>query len=1317
MEKRSKPIKHKMKTIKGQKMERSPQVKNHTQNHYYKHSDDNDSHDTHSTTEDSVFNDPLHDNQYHPSHFHKQSHRSSSTSSTSITSSSSSSSSTSSSFSSSSSSSTSFSSSSSSSESDSERSNPRIKPQHSRSCTDISRKTRYFDECDDTAPLLEKDEHLDRNQIHGSTPQSGSCQGQQKNLRDESIRKAKSMESLARPKQNEPHGAEQDERKNEARNIVKEKIQFSAFLNEITRQVLSPMRLTTLGVTKAQRPHSPVQGSAGSSNPENSKMKQEQQTHLQGSADSASSGKHSQSSIKRSHSHQRHYSHRSVGSPDHKTRRSFKRHQSWSYRHRSCSPSDKHHHHPCHHHRHGSPSNENNYQHRRSSTYYNNDHHKTSRHHKNHRHCHYNDHQYSTTHHHKDYGHNVSNRNSSQTDYGDTYPSHSSHLKEHSTSPAYHRHHSDTRDDNKGNVTKSHHRNHYSPDHRHSEQEHHQEEHRGDLHHSETQHHTHSHNHHQRREHRPQIEDYHGSHLRKHHHNKQYAHDHSKHPHHQNESVHRHGDKDHLEPCPHHQKESQFYKDGNHREHRSHHGNHHSEPHHHHHGDHHSNKPHHHGDHHSEPHHHGDHQSKPHHHGDHHSEPHHPHHGENHNGNLHNEPHHHHHGDHHNEPDYHRDNRSEPHNHGDHHKEPHHHGDNHSKPHHHGDHHNEPHPHGDHHSEPHRHGDHHSEPHHHGDHHSESHPHGDHHSEPHRHGDHHSEPHHHHQKDHHSEPHHHHHGDHQSEPHHHGDPYSEPHHHQKDHHSEPHHHRHGDHHSEPHHHHQKDHHSEPHHHGDPYSEPHHHQKDHHSEPHHHHHGDHHNEHYHHGDDCKEFSHLHTHNVGHSKHPERHCNSHFGPESPQIHSKTNQCHTGSQGKPAEKSSRPASASSQDEEQTSFSNVLHKESADGMGQIIILQEQNEGLQQSLFQTAVRVECLGEEFMSTRHSLEAELQRTRMELSNLTDRFKRLHDNCSSTQQTVLEHKLHSVAQNMEGERERLNKHVSALTEQLADAKFVNSVDTSDVRSPSYLISWHVLKIISLFHFNLQATQRHIPPVAPPPVQFMDSLNCAQDKVAGQEQSLGSVPEEEESDWSEIGEETPRFVLTGFNRGQAWRQRESDEDKTSESGREDIFQSNSSRPSIIPHLQFTVHNEILPLTHTNLSNIVTCQSSFQITTNPSLGSAVLVRSASLEEIPLACHSMPKELRGTEAMMDLHHSGGAGAIHDFDNEFIHHLKSNRDTAHVRQMDCSVSEMDTAMSNLQSAERILNHLISETQHRDAEVHGWCEPVPDELLKGERTKL
>lgn len=45
-------------------------------------------------------------------------------------------------------------------------------------------------------------------------------------------------------------------------------------------------------------------------------------------------------------------------------------------------------------------------------------------------------------------------------------------------------------------------------------------------------------------------------------------------------------------------------------------------------------------------------------------------------------------------------------------------------------------------------------------------------------------------------------------------------------------------------------------------------------------------------------------------------------------------------------------------------------------------------------------------------------------------------------------------MEGERERLNHRISALTEKLADAKFANSVEAFTVRA------------FTILHFKLQA-----------------------------------------------------------------------------------------------------------------------------------------------------------------------------------------------------------------------------------------------------------
>lgn len=394
-------------------------------------------------------------------------------------------------------------------------------------------------------------------------------------------------------------------------------------------------------------------------------------------------------------------------------------------------------------------------------------------------------------------------------------------------------------------------------------------------------------------------------------------------------------------------------------------------------------------------------------------------------------------------------------------------------------------------------------------------------------------------------------------------------------------------------------------------------------------------------------------------------------------------------------------------------------------MIIQEQNEGLHHSLLKTAVRMECLGEEFMSSQKLLEAELQRTRTELSNLTEKFKRLHDNCSSTQQTnnVLEQKLHSVTQNMEEERERLNHRVSELTQQLAETKFANSTEVFTVTSALHKNN---------HHFQLDdAINQMVLPIAPPPVQFMDNHNYENVKAAGQEQPLGSVPEEEESDWSEMGEETERLILTGSNRGQTWRHQEADLDKDSESGSEEIPRRHSPRPMQIPHLHFTSHNDNLPAPQTsprpsglkNLSDGMTGEGCYR-STSPNHGSPILIRSASLEEIPLACHHMQKELRGTEAMMDLHHPGN-DATEDLDNEIIHHwnTSNHRDTVIGRPIDSRLSEADNSLASLQSAERMLKHFICDsysTERREqdrAELRGWTGGIPDEVLKGERTKL
>lgn len=242
----------------------------------------------------------------------------------------------------------------------------------------------------------------------------------------------------------------------------------------------------------------------------------------------------------------------------------------------------------------------------------------------------------------------------------------------------------------------------------------------------------------------------------------------------------------------------------------------------------------------------------------------------------------------------------------------------------------------------------------------------------------------------------------------------------------------------------------------------------------------------------------------------------------------------------------------------------------------------------------------------------------------------------------------------------------------------------------------------------------PIAPPPAPFMDSHNYGKVKSPGQEQHLGSVPEEEESDWSELGDE-PRFILTGSNRGQRWRHQDQDADKDSESGGEEVVRRLSPRPLQIPHLQFTIHNEILPVQQStvchpsfkNLPEAMTGEGVFRLATSPNLGSTLLIRSASLEEIPLACHQLQNDLRDTDVLTHLHQTADQ-TLEDLDNEIIHHWKTSngRDPGTWGAVETRIAEADGSL---------LNHFMSESQ--PGEVRGWTGGVPEEVLKGEQTQL
>ena len=281
-----------------------------------------------------------------------------------------------------------------------------------------------------------------------------------------------------------------------------------------------------------------------------------------------------------------------------------------------------------------------------------------------------------------------------------------------------------------------------------------------------------------------------------------------------------------------------------------------------------------------------------------------------------------------------------------------------------------------------------------------------------------------------------------------------------------------------------------------------------------------------------------------------------------------------------------------------------------------------------------------------------------------------------------------------------------------------------------------------------------MAPPPPQFVDAgQNYGKPKGPNQNQSLVSVPEEEESDWSEMGDEMPRFLLTGSNRFQAasagflpWRSEErrggggwpgqGDGDGDSESGGEEFVRRHPPGSLHLPHLHFTLHHhEMFPPPPDD-----GCPAAYRITTDGQgasgergsspvrlRSSPIRRRSVSLEEIAGACHHMQQEeeeeelMRGTEKQR---------VLEDSDNEIIHRWGSRADgdpaAGGKAQAAEGLESMDAggSLADLHSSQRMFDHFICELRPGDAEgqrdraeVKGWTGGLPEEVLGGERTEL
>lgn len=246
----------------------------------------------------------------------------------------------------------------------------------------------------------------------------------------------------------------------------------------------------------------------------------------------------------------------------------------------------------------------------------------------------------------------------------------------------------------------------------------------------------------------------------------------------------------------------------------------------------------------------------------------------------------------------------------------------------------------------------------------------------------------------------------------------------------------------------------------------------------------------------------------------------------------------------------------------------------------------------------------------------------------------------------------------------------------------------------------------------------PATPPPVQFLDHSHYNQ---AGADQPLGPVPEEEESDWSEMGDEARQYVPIGHHDGAAiltWisghRSHWVEGDTESESGGEEVIRQYPTRPLQIPHLQFTVHQETVPILMDDVSS-----TSFQkYHRDPAedhhfppprkLGSPIRILSASMEEISGAGLKMQGHTTNcTEAAMDRHHPrGDVTESPEEEGQIVHSWREAQGHGTAGGGGGGV-EPAASLRTLQEAERLLHRYISQSPPR----------VVEEVLNGERTKL
>ncbi|MBN3289359.1 TJAP1 protein, partial [Polypterus senegalus] len=445
-------------------------------------------------------------------------------------------------------------------------------------------------------------------------------------------------------------------------------------------------------------------------------------------------------------------------------------------------------------------------------------------------------------------------------------------------------------------------------------------------------------------------------------------------------------------------------------------------------------------------------------------------------------------------------------------------------------------------------------------------------------------------------------------------------------------------------------------------------------------------------------------------------------------------------------------------------LFKDMQTDTDRVQFLQQQNKKLQKYLAKTASKMEKMGSEFKNSHHQLETELQQAKEELDIFRDNFQRLQENYSSTQQAnhILEEKLQTIACSIEAERETLNQRITDLSKQLLSTQnILNNLETINI--PALLQK--ALGKNLLEENEEQADQSLLSfSVLSPPSAFKDpegtktELQAEEKSLRFSEQTLGrmgSLPEEDESDWSDKDQEEPVVSMLALSRGKIepkgnhrmtafspWKQQSvsTESQPRINSGEEEV--KRPSRSLQIPHFEDGLHHEsfLMPVTDSSLPrsrklydlslNSEGLQRSYPIEKSP----PIRMLSVSLEEIRIRSNSTNQDphqqslsdfqVKPTETHHSLNHSSNRSS-EDSDEDIYQNWKENfKGRIHVVSNSSGKPPLSGGMVPAKSQlvqredEIIYHQLSSPVMEKQGQRH-WrknCGPVNNSALNVDSQK-